>query len=113
MLFLYYFHIRDITDASIVSFFKLIYVFCGGMAPSDNFSLHLLNSPDEFSIFLYRISEEELEWILMSLYYIYIHKKQLKFEVVSALTLIRKKCGNECKFRLTDIAQSLLHLLEN
>jgi hypothetical protein len=76
-------------------------VICGGNADPDKFSLYMLNSTDEFSIFYHRISDEEFEWVLLSLYYIYVNKKHLKFEVISAVNLIVKKCGNECKFRLT------------
>ena len=90
----------------------MVYVLCGGSTP-EKFSLYMLNTPEDFSLFLHRISEEEFEWLLLSLYYIYVQKKHLKFEVIAAVNLIVRKCGNECKFKLTETGLSLLDLFEN
>jgi len=94
LLFLYYHRILQLSDASIHSFFRLVYVLCGGSVAPEKFSLYMLNTPEGFSLFYHRISDEEFEWLLLSLYYIYVQKKQLKFEVIAAVNLIVKKCGN-------------------
>lgn len=69
-----------------------------------------MNKSNDQTLFVHRVSEEEIEWILLILYYVYVNYKHLKFEVISALSNIRKKTANESKFRVYEVAQSMLHL---
>ena len=97
----------------MVSFFHLIYVYCGGKPSFGDFGLYLLNKSHEKTIFVHRVSEEEMEWILLVLYYIHGNYKHMKFEVIAATGMLRRKCANESKFRICEMAQSMLHLFEN
>lgn len=56
LLFTYYHHILELSDASIHSFFRLIYVLCGGSVSPEKFSLYMLNAPEDYSLFYHRIS---------------------------------------------------------
>ena len=66
-----------------------------------------------FSIFKYYMSGEEMSIILLTLYHLSVQRKKNKFEILSAINMIHKKAANESMFKLSEVAQSIIHLLED
>jgi hypothetical protein len=42
-----------------------------------------------------------------------VQSNSLKFELLAAINMIYKKTANESMFRYSEIAQSIIHLLED
>jgi hypothetical protein len=76
-------------------------------------SLYLLEKTNQVSIFRYSISEEELEWIILTLYELCTQVKKDKFELLAVINVIHRKVSNESLFRMSDVVNSLIHLLED
>jgi hypothetical protein len=93
----------------------MIYIYCGG--DSKNYgkitSFYLLEKKNLFNLFKYSISEQEIEWMLLTLYELSIESNKYKFELLAAINMIYKKTANESMFKYSEIAQSIIHLLED
>ena len=76
-------------------------------------SVYLLEKKNMFNPFKYAISEGEVEWMLVGLYELSIGGKVDKYEVLAAVNMIYKKTANESMFRYGEIAQSIIHILED
>lgn len=75
--------------------------------------MYLLEKNSTISIFRYSISEEELEWIILTLYELCTQVKKDKFELLAVINLLHKKVSNESLFKISEVVQSLIHLLED
>lgn len=57
-------------------------------------SLYLLERTNNISIFRYSITEEELKWIILTLYELCTQVKKHKFELLAVINTIHKKVSN-------------------
>jgi PIN domain nuclease of toxin-antitoxin system len=51
--------------------------------------------------------------MLLSLYELSIESQKDKYELLAAINMIYKKTANESMFKYSEIAQSIIHILED
>ena len=59
------------------------------------------------------MGESEIEWMLLTLYELSIGSNVDRYELLAAINMIYKKTANESMFRFSEVAQSIIHLLED
>jgi len=115
MLYVIYREIDVLNHQSLKEYLKAIYLYCGGDLKdyANISSFYLLEKKNLFNPFKHSISENEIEWMLLTLYELSIGSSRDRYELLAAINMIYKKTANESMFRYSEIAQSIIHILED
>ena len=115
LLFVIYENMEQLCVGSLKEYLKTIFVWCGGEEREYGrvSSVYLLEKKNWFNPFKYAVSEGEVEWVLLGLYELSIGSACDRYELLAAVNMIYKKTANEAMFRHAEIAQSIVHVLED
>jgi hypothetical protein len=115
LLFVIYRNLEWLSAKALKDYLHTVYVYCGGDNKDyeSRASCYHLEKKNAFNPFKYSISDQEMEWMLVSLYELSIGSDFDRYELLAAINMVYKKTANECMFKFSEMAQSIIHVLED